>query len=189
MARAASRGVAAVAAEEAHEEDEEEGGALSLYEEELGLEEEDEEQDASTGAKVKRTFRSLGNKEKKELRAYAHQLGHDICMHQVGKWGLTTNCITAISDALEANELVKIRVLDNLDEELADTVGQLEARTGAQIVGKMGRTLLLYRPSMRKLKAAQAAEEKAYKYQKRKNLLASRTKSSRSVPGSSRGTR
>jgi hypothetical protein len=85
VARAASRGVAAVAAEEAHEEDEEEGGALSLYEEELGLEEEDEEQDASTGAKVKRTFRSLGNKEKKELRAYAHQLGHDICMHQVGQ--------------------------------------------------------------------------------------------------------
>lgn len=27
---------------------------------------------------------------------------------QVGKWGLTTNCITAISDALEANELVKV---------------------------------------------------------------------------------
>jgi len=27
---------------------------------------------------------------------------------QVGKWGLTANCITAISDALEANELVKV---------------------------------------------------------------------------------
>lgn len=71
-------------------------------------------------------------------------------------------------------QLSQIRVLDNLDEELSDTTNQLEARTGAQIVGKMGRTLLLYRPSMRKLKAAQAAEEKAYKYQKRKNLLTSR---------------
>jgi hypothetical protein len=82
-----------------------------------------------------------------------------------------------------AFQLSQIRVLDNLDEELADTVGQLEGRTGAQIVGKMGRTLLLYRPSMRKLKAAQAAEEKAYKYQKRKNLLASRTVSPSPFPG------
>ncbi|CAK9876990.1 unnamed protein product [Sphagnum jensenii] len=31
---------------------------------------------------VRRTFRLLGNKEKKELRAYAHQLGDDICVHQ-----------------------------------------------------------------------------------------------------------
>ncbi|CAK9226962.1 unnamed protein product [Sphagnum troendelagicum] len=31
---------------------------------------------------VRRTLRLLGNKEKKELRAYAHQLGDDICVHQ-----------------------------------------------------------------------------------------------------------
>lgn len=71
-------------------------------------------------------------------------------------------------------KLPQIRVLDNLDEELDDTARQLEGQTGAQIVGKMGRTLLLYRPSMCKLKAAQAAEQKAYQYQKRKNMLASR---------------
>ncbi|XP_024370076.1 uncharacterized protein [Physcomitrium patens] len=194
--------------------DEEDGDdGLSYYENELGLEEEEEEEEdddddevedgdvvgavrneqernvASGGEKVRRTFRQLGNKEKKELRAYAHQLGNDICIHQVGKWGLTANCITAISDALEANELIKIRVLDNLDEELADTASKLESKTGAQIVGKMGRTLLLYRPSMRKLKAAQLAQEKAFKYQKRKTMLASRSKSSKSFPGASRGKR
>ncbi|KAG0614706.1 hypothetical protein M758_6G197500 [Ceratodon purpureus] len=159
------------------EEDEEDG--LALYEEELGLEDQEQEKEEknvpSNGVKVRRTFRLLGSKEKKELRAYAHQLGSDICLHQVGKWGLTANCITAISDALEANELVKIRVLDNLDEELADTASQLEGKTGAQIVGRIGRTFLLYRPSMRKLKAAQEAEERAYKFQKRKNMLASRS--------------
>ena len=72
-------------------------------------------------------------------------------------------------------KLSQIRVLDNLDEELVDTASQLEGKTGAQIVGKMGRTFLLYRPSVRKLIAAQGAEEKAYKYQKRKSVLASRS--------------
>jgi len=81
-------------------------------------------------------------------------------------------CTESASGVLE---LFQIRVLDNLDEEFDDTARQLEGETGAQIVGKMGRTLLLYRPSMRKLKAAQAAEQKSYQYQKRKNTLASRT--------------
>jgi hypothetical protein len=29
---------------------------------------------------------------------------------QVGKWGVTANVVTAISDALEANELIKVCV-------------------------------------------------------------------------------
>ncbi|KAH9563389.1 hypothetical protein CY35_05G123400 [Sphagnum magellanicum] len=116
---------------------------------------------------VRRTFRLLGNKEKKELRAYAHQLGDDICVHQVGKWGVTANVVTAISDALEANELIKVRVLDNLADEMEDTVRELESRTEAQVVGIIGRTLLLYRPSLRKLAAAQAAQEKLQQQQRR----------------------
>ena len=70
-------------------EDENVDGKLSLLEEELGFDDEVDgegviEQDVvSGGAKVKKTFRLLGNKEKKELRAYAHSLGNDICLHQV----------------------------------------------------------------------------------------------------------
>lgn len=33
---------------------------------------------------------------------------------QIGKWGLTSNCVTAISDALEANELIKVFILAHL---------------------------------------------------------------------------
>ena len=71
------------------EEEEEEEDGLALYEEELGLEEEEEVVVRSevnvpfNGANV-RTFRLLESKEKKELRAYAHQLGDKICLHQVG---------------------------------------------------------------------------------------------------------
>ena len=70
--------------------------------------------------------------------------------------------------------VVQIRVLDNLDEELDDTVQAVEMKTGAQIVGRIGRTLLLYRPSIRKLKAAQAAEEKAFKTQRRSSTTSPR---------------
>ena len=75
--------------DEGDDEDEDEDGNLSLHEEELGFNDEVDgegviEQDVvSGGAKVKKTFRLLGNKEKKELRAYAHSLGNDICLHQV----------------------------------------------------------------------------------------------------------
>lgn len=71
------------------DEDEDEDGDLSLYEEELGFDDEVDgeggiEQDVvAGGAKVMKTFRLLGNKEKKELRAYAHGLGNNICLHQV----------------------------------------------------------------------------------------------------------
>lgn len=70
--------------------------------------------------------------------------------------------------------VVQIRVLDNLDEELDDTAQAVEMKTGAQIVGRIGRTLLLYRPSIRKLKAAQAAEEKAFKTQRRSSMTTPR---------------
>lgn len=87
--RAVPQGGAFAVEEEDDDEDEDGDGRLSLYEEELGFDDEVDgeeviEQDVvSGGAKVKKTFRLLGNKEKKELRAYAHSLGNDICLHQV----------------------------------------------------------------------------------------------------------
>ncbi|KAH9542663.1 hypothetical protein CY35_13G019500 [Sphagnum magellanicum] len=172
--------VAAVAEEGARQEiedDDDDDEGYDPLEEDIGfrgeekVEEEEEEMGAAPAkakqSVVRRTFRLLGNKEKKELRAYAHQLGNDICVHQVGKWGVTANVVTAISDALEANELIKVRVLDNLADEMEDTVRELESRTEAQVVGIIGRTLLLYRPSLRKLTAAQAAQEKLQQQQRR----------------------
>jgi hypothetical protein len=84
--------VAAVAEEGAREEIDDDEGYDPL-EENIGfrgeekVEEEEEEMGAAPAkakqSAVRRTFRLLGNKEKKELRAYAHQLGNDICVHQV----------------------------------------------------------------------------------------------------------
>jgi hypothetical protein len=67
-----------------------------------------------------------------------------------------------------ANSSVQqVRVLDNLADEMEDTVWELESRTEAQVVGIIGRTLLLYQPSLRKFAAAQAAQEKLQQQQRR----------------------
>jgi RNA-binding protein YhbY len=67
-----------------------------------------------------------------------------------------------------ANSSVQqVRVLDNLADEMEDTVWELESRTEAQVVGIIGRTLLLYQPSLRKFAAAQAAQEKLQRQQRR----------------------
>ncbi len=88
--------VAAVAEEGAREEiEDDDGEGYDSLEQDIGfqgeekVEEEEEEEEmgaAPVKAKqsaVRRTFRLLGNKEKKEPRGYAHQLGDDICVHQV----------------------------------------------------------------------------------------------------------
>lgn len=84
--------VAAEAEEGAREEidDDDDDEGYDPLEEDIGFrgEEKVEEEMGAAPAKakqsaVRRTFRLLGNKEKKELRAYAHQLGNDICVHQV----------------------------------------------------------------------------------------------------------
>lgn len=89
--------VAAVAEEGARQEieddDDDDDEGYDPLEEDIGFrgEEKVEEEEEEVGAApakakqsvVRRTFRLLGNKEKKELRAYAHQLGDDICVHQV----------------------------------------------------------------------------------------------------------
>jgi hypothetical protein len=83
--------VAAVAEEGARKEiDDDDDEGYDPLEEDIGFQGEEKVEEemgaAPTKAKqsaVRRTFRLLGNKEKKELRAYAHQLGNDICVHQV----------------------------------------------------------------------------------------------------------
>ncbi len=66
---------------------------------------------------------------------------------QIGKSGLTPEITEAVSQALEARELIKITLLKNcLDdgEPLAETLAQ---RTRSQLVQVIGRKIVLYRPA------------------------------------------
>lgn len=64
---------------------------------------------------------------------------------QIGKSSLTPENTEAISEALEARELIKINVLKNcMDDprELADMVAE---RTRSQVVQVIGKKIVLYR--------------------------------------------
>lgn len=96
---------------------------------------------------------SLSVKEKKELASYAHSLGKKLKSQQVGKSGVTDSVATALVETLEANELLKVKVHSNSPVELDEVVKQLEGATRSVVVGRIGRTVILYRPSLTKLKA------------------------------------
>lgn len=81
-------------------------------------------------------------------RAYLKSLASNITpIFQVGKASLTPELVTAVSEALEKRELIKLSVLKNCFDdpsELADTIAE---RTKAQVVQVIGKKIILYRPA------------------------------------------
>ncbi|XP_050261340.1 uncharacterized protein LOC126706110 [Quercus robur] len=96
---------------------------------------------------------SLTVKEKKDLASYAHSLGKKLKSQLVGKSGVTANVATSFIETLESNELLKIKIHNTCPGELDDVVKQLEEATGSVVVGQIGRTVIIYRPSITKMKA------------------------------------
>ncbi|CAL5377108.1 unnamed protein product [Camellia sinensis] len=102
---------------------------------------------------------SLSVKEKKELASYAHGLGRKLKTQQVGKSGVTDSVATALIETLEANELLKLKIHNSCPGELDDVVKRLQQSTGSMVVGQIGRTVILYRPSLTKLKAEEKKKQ------------------------------
>ncbi|PIN04886.1 hypothetical protein CDL12_22578 [Handroanthus impetiginosus] len=113
---------------------------------------------------------SLSVKEKKELASYAHSLGKKLKSQQVGKSGVTDTVVMALVETLEANELLKLKVHGTCPGELEDVVKQLEEATGSVAVGQIGRTVILYRPSLTKLKAEEKRKQAQRVYLKRQPM-------------------
>jgi len=89
----------------------------------------------------------LSNKDKKYLRS----LGMNIeAVVQIGKNGVNENTLFSLEEALEARELVKVKVLKNCFEEIDDVAQALEAEAHCEVVQIIGRNILLYRASEKK---------------------------------------
>ncbi|CAN6304590.1 unnamed protein product [Urochloa humidicola] len=110
----------------------------------------------------------LSVKERKELASYAHGLGKKLKSQQVGKGGVTPNLVSAFSDNLESNELLKLKIHGNCPGELPDVILQLEESTGSIAVDQIGRSVILYRPSTSKMKKRQEVAENARRFAKSK---------------------
>ena len=67
---------------------------------------------------------------------------------QVGKGGITDNMCEQISNALEARELIKRRVLDNCDYNAKEAAELIADEVGADVVQVIGSRFVLYRESV-----------------------------------------
>ena len=82
-------------------------------------------------------------------RAYLRGLANGIpAIMQIGKGGIGENLIKTVSDALEARELVKLTVLENSMETPREVADSLADATGSDVVGVVGRKVILYRESV-----------------------------------------
>lgn len=81
-------------------------------------------------------------------RAYLKGLAMNIdSVFQIGKSSLTPEVTQAVSEALEARELVKITVLKNCLDDGRSIAEVLAERTHSEVVQVIGRKIVLYRPS------------------------------------------
>ncbi len=86
----------------------------------------------------------ITSKQRAYLRSLASK--EDTIM-QIGKGGLGEKLIKTVSDALEARELIKLRVLENCGVSPREAAEELASATGAEVVTVIGSKIVLYRES------------------------------------------
>ena len=90
----------------------------------------------------------LTGKQKRYLRGEAH---HFHAIFQVGKDGVNHNQVKGISEALDAQELIKVKLLDTCPDDVRSVALELSVQTKSEVVQILGHTILLYRESDQKL--------------------------------------
>ncbi len=86
-------------------------------------------------------------------RAYLKSLAMTMDpIFQIGKSSLTPEIIDAVSEALEARELIKISVLKNCIDDPKEIAAVMAERTRSQVVQVIGKKIVLYRESKTKKK-------------------------------------
>lgn len=68
----------------------------------------------------------------------------------IGKAGLVDSLVQQLDDALEARELVKVKVIQNADVEPREVASDLAQAVHAELVQIIGRNMLFFRPSLKK---------------------------------------
>ncbi|MGD9095056.1 MAG: ribosome assembly RNA-binding protein YhbY [Chromatiales bacterium] len=86
--------------------------------------------------------------QKRHLRSRAHHLKPVV---MVGQHGLNDNILTEVGIALDAHELIKVKIAAGRDERAAITRAILE-NSGAELVQTIGQMSVLFRRNRKKPK-------------------------------------
>ena len=85
--------------------------------------------------------------QKRFLRSQAHHLKPVVL---IGQHGLTDNVIAEIANALDAHELIKVRVAGEDRDARNATVGHITRETGAELIQSIGHVAVLFRRNEKK---------------------------------------
>ena len=86
-------------------------------------------------------------------RAYLTKLANNMePIFQVGKNNITPELVEAVSEALEARELIKLSVLKNCFDDPGEIAETIAERSRATVVRVIGKKIILYRESKTKKK-------------------------------------
>ncbi len=86
----------------------------------------------------------MTSKQRAYLRSLASQID---TIFQIGKGGISDEMCNQISNALDARELIKLRVLDNAEYLPREAAEEIAAAVGAEVVTVIGTKFVLFRVS------------------------------------------
>lgn len=89
----------------------------------------------------------ITSKQRASLRAMANKIP---ALYQVGKNGIDETLLKTLSDALEANELIKVHVLETAPDSAKALCNEVAEVLGAEPVQAIGGKFVLYRESENK---------------------------------------
>ncbi|MFZ2960271.1 MAG: ribosome assembly RNA-binding protein YhbY [Candidatus Ozemobacteraceae bacterium] len=84
----------------------------------------------------------ISSKQRKFLESFAHDLEPVV---RIGKFGVTPTLIQTVHQNLTAQELVKIKILENAEIEREEAAEILVEKTKATLIQIIGRVIILYR--------------------------------------------
>jgi len=84
----------------------------------------------------------LTGKQRRFLRALGHALDPVVT---IGAGGVSEAVVQELAGALQAHELVKVRMLRTAPQQRAEAAAELARRAGADVAQVLGRTALLYK--------------------------------------------
>ena len=86
----------------------------------------------------------MTSKQRAYLRSMASQID---TIFQIGKGGISEEMCNQISNALDARELIKLRVLDNTEYLPREAAEEIAEAVGAEVVTVIGTKFVLFRVS------------------------------------------
>lgn len=89
----------------------------------------------------------ITSKQRAKLRAMGHNLD---TIFQIGKIGITEETCKQIANALEARELIKVRVLENSGYTAKEAASILVEVVECDVVSCVGTRFILYKESAKK---------------------------------------